>query len=675
MTFKIPQADKKFSQPNTSDLEGNIFYSRNVSFDENGYVRLSNRAVTIGSEEDDSNLDIPIAFGRKTAGAWNVVSPDEPLDMTISETALSVVLDSDSGTPDGTFNAGGRWWQNRWYATGPTGVFYKVGTAWTDPGLALTAGVPHPLEVFRNRNTLCAGNGNVVKQYTTAHAASVDLTIPSGFEVVGMAHSGNKMGIITRISSTEAGQNQEAYFFVWDGASTSAGTGYPIGADSIYAITAYKGSWMLLSRTGELLFWNGGGFERKAALPFYFRRRMYWGTAYDRQIYGDALQVEGDLIYINVNAQLAPFGKSEEYLYNCPTGVLCYDPNVGLYHRYSPSVSRASLVLVTSANINATLNKFTKTGGTLPATGNPMKYVSSITTPIAGLEVGTVYYIIKHTATEFSLALTKQDALDGNKIDVTGTGASNNYFLAIDVVDFGATRAKRTGCVSLVGIGNYVADHLVFGGEYYDTDSFTEYGTICMTVQGFENRGYIVSPRITSNEVDDDWQNVFIKYRKLKAGEKIIVKQKVKDVFGLPITTPQDALHCAWTSDTVFTTMADLGDVKTYVDADGECEVEVISGAGAGVLAQIESITENAGTYTVTLAEAVEGAGSGKKCDILIDSWEKKGEITSDDVDGFKAIPLGDSWKSQQLKIEMRGVEVTIEEIAGTSETRTPLNP
>jgi hypothetical protein len=59
-----------------------------------------------------------------------------------------------------------------------------------------------------------------------------------------------------------------------------------------------------------------------------------------------------------------------------------------------------------------------------------------------------------------------------------------------------------------------------------------------------------------------------------------------------------------WTSTSTFTTTTD---VTAYWTSGVGGEVEVIQGTGSGSCTHITSIVNNAGTYTVTLEEAVTG--------------------------------------------------------------------
>lgn len=669
--IKIP-LNAKYSVPSKSDLFGNIWYTKNVNFDEEGYIKLSSRSVSIANEEVQTNLEIPLAFGRESTGFF-VVSADSAYDIALSNSTFSVTEDTATNNPTLTTDSHGKWWQNRWHATTDTAMFYKTAVAgnWTDTGVTLTSGKKHPIEVFRNRVTVCVGNGNVVKQYTTGYGGSIDLTLPTDYEITGLAYSASRMGIITRLDDSVANQNQEAYFFVWDGAGVSPNSSYPIGSNAIVGIAAYKSSWILLNNVGQILYFNGGGFDQIIDLSFYYKNVTWTNLG---NTFTDIVLVEGDLIYFNLNGIFNPFGtKAETYLESNPGGILCYDPNVGLYHRYSPSNSRASYLTVTDVNVNITTNIMTKTGGTLPVTGNPVKYVNSKSTQIGGLTVGVVYYIIRHTTTTFSLASTYLDAIAGNKIDLTTIGDSVNNFLALEMVDYGVNIMNRTGAIALLGAQTNVYDHLIFGDDLNDINSSTDAANICLTVDGFENRGYIVSSKIVSQNIEDKFQKIYVKYRPLNTGDKILVKYKDKDIMGIPVTTPQNILNCTWSDSNTLTTTADLSEVYTYLQTVGnECELEVLSGGGAGQMSQISSITYSAPTYTVNLVDDFTGSTASNTCDIIINNWKLLGTIDSTDMIGCKDYSIESFSKWIKFKIELRGVDTTLEEVQIINTTQIP---
>ena len=677
--IKIPNESKKFSLANTSDLFGNIFYTKNMNFDEEGYVKLSSRTISFKSEKDDTNFNIPISFGRAT-GEFHIVTADQAFDLSILPNDFSIIEDTNTNNPALAFDSWGRWFNNRWHASTATKIWYTTGAAWTDSTASITSGFAHPLEVFRSKNSICVGNGNTVQILDTSYATTATLTVPADFEVVGLAYSAFQMGVVTMMSDTAAGQNQDAYFFVWDGSSSSASRGYPIGSDTIVGIVAYKSSWVILTRTGELKYFNGGGFDTLATLPFYHMQTT-WGDSQNRLTYGDVMVVEGDIIYINIGNDLDIFKNGESYIQNHLAGVLCYDPKVGLYHRYSPSISSGNQVTCLSAGVNTTTNIITANSGTLPTTGNPIKYINSASALIGGLTIGKVYFIIRHTSTTFSLAETKQDALDGNKIDLTS--ANDGNFIALNVLDYGTSKGNRAGGIGFAETRTDTCDHILFGCEIDDFNSTNDYQHLQITCSGFENRGYLVTSKIASNSVEDSIDKLFAKYAPLDVNDKIIVKYKNKDILNIPTSTPQFVVgnNCNWTSSTTFTTTSDLSMIKTYLDADtsNECEVEIISGAGAGSMAQISSISLNTGTYTVTLAEDIDGATSGYMCNVSIDNWKllrttaDESEISYNNTKGWEEFPMpehSNASKWVMFKVETRGSDTKIEDLLIINKTQ-----
>ena len=665
MSIKIPQQGK-FAQPNTSDLFGNLWYTRNMNFDERGYAKLSSRTVSFKSEKDDNNYNLPISYGRD-GNEFHIVTADSPFDLSVVETDFSITEDTNTNNPVLTYDSWGKWFQNRWHASTATKIWYTTGAGWTDTGASLTSGKVHAMETFKNKNSLAVSNGNTVQLLDTTYATTVTLTVPSDFEIVGLSYSNAQMGVITMMSDTAAGQNQEAFFFVWDGASTSAGRGYPMGSDTILALVPYKSSWVILTRTGELLYFNGGGFETLATLPFAVKNTT-WGDSQNRITHGDVMVAESDLIYINIGNDYDAFGKNGEwYVQNNPAGVWCYDPNVGLYHRYSPSISPAYQIAVSSVDTATDILTCT---GTLPATGNPIKCVNDIISPIGGVSIGKVYFIIKLSDTTFSLAETKELALAGVKINLTSNTTAK--FMAVDILDFGNSICGRVGGIGIVEYRRETADHLIFGGELRDFSANTDYDHLNITAPRFENRGHLVTAKSLAPGVTDNTQKVYIKYRPLDVADKFILKYKEKDVLGLPTSTPQwtSAKYCTWTSDNEFTTTADLSEIESYVNDDGgECEIEIIDGAGAGQSAQLASITTDGTNYAVVLAESIIGATSGYLCNVSIDNWKllktdkDASAVTYLDTEGYKEFPITTNSKWILLKVEFRGSETTLEEI------------
>lgn len=669
--IKIPDNTKRYSIPNDSDYSGNIHYTKNITFT-GGYIKLSPRSVNIMDTTLDADFDIPTSFGRQQAGEFYTVTVDQAFIAQMDESACSTLQDAGASVPSFGFDSTGTWWQNLWFATTETKLYSKDPSSgdWTDHSISLTTGKVHPLEVFTTsaNHTLCIGNGNEVMQIDTSYSTSgiAQLTIPANFEVVDLAYNNGLLGISTRLSDSSSGQDGEAFFFTWDGLNTSANGAWGVGSDSIVSLVPYKSTFLLTTRKGNVLLFNGGGFQEVFSLPHYYER-LNWGDSVNRVAIGDVVKPDGNVVYFNYNGAMENYGiKGQVALENQPGGIGCYDEKIGFYHYGSPSVSKASYISVADSNVDTTADILTvsATGlhATLPVTGNPIKYIHDATVQIGGLKTGTVYYIITHSSTTFSIAATYQDALDGNKVDLTSAGSSFSHFLALNVVDYGAVQMGRTGGIGLAEKNTHALDTMIFGGELTkpDNDSTTAY--LCAFVSGFENIGYFVTPKIQAQKKKDAIEELYIKFKPLKTGEQIIVKEKVKDVLGLPVLTPSNSVNGIWTSTTTVTTTADISEAYAYVQGGGICELEITAGAGGGNIQEISSIEYSAGTYTITIPDAVFGVSASDICHFKIDNWETIQTVTSDNVDGIVSFNGGQPSKWVKYKVILIGDGVTIEE-------------
>lgn len=667
MTYKIPSSTKQIIQTNDSDFSGNLWYGRNLDLTEKGYIKLSPRAVSMVNEgtEISSQFLLPLSFFG-SSDTYQVATAKKVMAATIAETNWSFDSVVYSPTiPNAGYGSQGVAWQGKFYVSYDNGISAGVqyttngGSDWTDTGISLTVGVTHCLEVFDSRPgisdgkpVLAVSNGNTVILYNTSYSSEATLTLGSKYSITDITFSFNKIGISTTATD-------EAVFFTWDGSAATNPSGCPVGAIGVISSVAYKSSFAILTVRGQLRYYTGGGFQELAALPFFYKNYV-WG----QQMLGTCLIADNDLIYINMGTAINIFNKNQGYMQNFPGGILCYDPKVGIYHRYSPSQSMIYELTVTSGNINTSTDTFTSTQAVLAATGTPIKYVSDKTSLIGGLTAGIVYYIINLDSTHFKLATTKQNALDGAFIDITSTGAASNNFLSLNLVDYGVSYTTGIqGAIKIPSTHTLTHEGVIFGTQVQALTSTTLYANLDIIVSGFKNIGYMVTSKLYSAETEDRYQNIIVKYRPLNTDDKIIAKFKEKDVLGLPVATTLGINNCTWTSTTTLTTTRDLSAAYTAISAGVNLECEIIGGAGAGQLSQVTSMGFNAGTYTVTLTDAIEGATTSQLCDILLDNWTKIGEITSSDILPFKEFgtTIPSTWF--KIKLELRGIDTTVEEL------------
>lgn len=660
--INLPQGTK-WNQPNTGDQVGSLWATKNVSLD-SGYVTLSPRAVKLLDEAANNDLGLPVAIGRYTQGGFQVASmSDANFVVNIGVSTLAATEESGTSEPSLTLDSSAVFFLNRWHASTTSAVLSKdangdASATWTSRITGLTSAVNHALEVFDSRNTLCVANGNVVKQYNTSYSSSTDLTIPTGYEIVGLAYNNGQMGVITQSGLGSTGELTEAKFYLWGGSTTSA-TGYGVGSEKCLAIAAYKSSWVVFTDRGDLKYFNGGGFTELARLPFFSENKWLEGIVQT----GNCMTVDGDRVYINIGLSLTGFGKKQEqYIQNMPSGVWCYDPTVqSIYHRYSGSNSQIYLISVDASGANTSTDIITAASGTIPATGNPIRL---ITGTLTGIEMNKPYFVIKHNSTTFSLAATKELAGAGVKLDLTTTNSGTIRFHAYDLVDYGVTWRNDISAVAVFGETKNLYTDIIFGGDLRAVADLSNNDALCFTVPDLENRGWIISPRFYAKGIQDVARDFVVKFHALKDTDSIVVKVKDRDVVGLPVSAPANAVgsdEFIWTGTQTGYTGCDLSEAKTYLDAGGELEIEFTAGAGAGQAVKIVSIDEEDGTYSLALNEEVVGAASTRESFYIINNWRTIGTITlADNVEGYRKMPVGSHGPFTQYKVELRGSGVTI---------------
>lgn len=694
--FIIPK-DRKWSQTNASDLSGNVQRTRNISFDDEGIAKLAKRARSIHDFSGTNDRRILwIEYFQATNKYWVTVLDTNAV---YSVDGTSLVVTDESGTsnipsPDTT---GGRNdcvpWQGYLYATSTTSLRRYNGSGWSAPltGTSFT-GVTDAgfLCVHEQKNWLAISQANQVILINTSHDKQANtLTLPAEFRVTSMDYNNGFIAVGTRNIN-----NGEAKMFLWDGNSTGYNSDFGVGCPRIDSIRRYKNTYVVLNSLGQLLQFNGGGFTQIGAFPIYYKDADWDadGSSYLGRVINRGMRVDGDLIYINVSPRIilpaADLGNHvfESYFEG---GVWVYDPEVGLHHRYCHTSSlRVSNTIATSA-VDTGTNTITVSSA--PVSGTPVIYDSSSGTAITGLTNRTKYYAIYVSATTMKLSTTYANAIAGTPISLGGTGNNAQLLIFVPNRDFGGSTLGGNLTTNLftdaAGALTFVANRelayrtnasqVMFGTRIGKTVVNGSYG-LAVATWGQENRGFIMTPKLKANGIVDNFQNISVKYRNVKTIEdKIIVKYRTIErndtLSGIDQALTMTA---TWVNTTQFTTTADLSSAKK-----GD-EVSFHSGSGSGYMVHISSISESGGTYTVNLDEVVQNVTASDTVGFVIENWNKIGTITnvsSSDTDnetftndnldryvgigGIKTFPLLKNSKQIEIKLELRGEDVAIEDI------------
>jgi len=667
--LQIPPPDTHtFIQPNNSDLHGNIFYTKNINFDDQGYLTLSAAPKAVINNTIDADFDNCAVIIRSEDHGYLAVTWDELFNVSNDILANTPVQNTDVGVPQGDVEADAAWFSGKLVVSQDTDVDYydPVTNAWVDTNISLTGGNAnqHPVVNFLSYNQVAIANVNTVGVYATPITATPvlvnTLTISSDFTITSMVYFNQNLYVGTR--SAFGGK---AALYVWNGQGTGAQGVFEVDSNIIFDICVFQESIIVFTGNARLLRFNGSGFSPLAEFPAFYANQHLTSEG-GLNIYHNCMKSNGDILYISFTDD----ENQNQLLLNQPSGIWCYDPKVGLYNRYSLSnsiVTNKAFLVVDTATDQITV--------TSPAvtTGTEVYYSVNGGTGIAPLVDETKYFAIYVDATHIRLATTLANALANFYINLTTTGSGSAeklvFYPKTDYGQFFNERQVGLYAINLPVQNTQYGTDLIWGGELGSRTIPTagdEYlGSVSM---GVESRGYFVTPKVFSTNVTDTYNQVSIKYTPLNELDKIIVKFRVTDDNMNSIDLSDSNFWAiTWTSTNTFTTV----DTRFSGAVIGN-EIEVLRGAAGGLLAHITDITFNAGTYTVTIDETFTDYISGDKSLAIFRNWTKLMTITSADSDEYKMAQIAKTGTFIQLKIELRGIGVKIEAVQIDNVTQLP---
>ena len=646
------QTTKDFQQRNTSDTLGNIWVSKNMDYNDDGYIKLNERVTALIQNDSNFGAVTSIVSGTLSSGsfAYYIMTSGYPYSVTGDGTYTSL----DGAGHTGSIYNDGVIWQGKWYISQTSSLASYNGTTWTTGiGSLGGASIFHPLCVNEGLNYIAIGENNTVLQYDSSFNSKTTLTIPSTYEVRRILYNNSNYYIFTKNK-----YGGDSVMFIWDGTTSTAQYGFTIpNCTWAFSAVIYKGTPTLISSNGQLLRFNGAGFEELAHLPV-TRTSSIWydGSGVSTgKVSARGMVVRGDFIYINLDGSISGF---ETYLQNQPSGVWIYDPNTGLYHAGAPT-------LVQSYTKNGTADSTTDIitfSDPVPSTGQRILFRADIYSGFGLSSIPKFYYAIKQTSTTLKLATTYDNAIAGTAVDLTASGTCGSFIWHLDN-DFAQTlsSAPYPGAIALVAEGdtqvssnkNMTASKVIFGFSCDDASfSSTIKGLYSFTLG--ENRGYFVTQKIFSNDIKDSWPKIFLKFNSVfTAYDKAIIKYRADDRLVGSQFTMSTSTGVLWIDSRCFSTAGDMSEVMV-----GD-EIEIISGAGSGCLAHVYQISvADAGRYLVILDEDIPNITAGNYSSVIASNYHKlqNGTATYTNTDQFIETFASDKSKWIQFKVELRGI-------------------
>jgi len=650
MTYIIPNQTKKIIQTNESDISGNLYVTKNIDLRNNGYIKLSHPAISVLSEDEDADLTSADSM-FKSAG--DIFLLGKEVFSGSGSFGTWTNRKTDTGVPTPGVEEDGIYFNATEVISDTDKIYYRsASTTWTALDIDLAG--PAQMTVLDTFNVLLVGGGNKVYMIDTSWVLTKTLTLPAEYEVTSLDTNGSVVYIGTRHIAKGEGK-----LFTWDGSSSAWNGSYGANAVEISSVRKYGASCALVTSKGQLLQFNGSSFSVLGNFPIYYlNNSVNEDSQNDHSFVSNrGIYVDDNKIYIKINAEST--GNIDKFSQNFVGGLWLYTPETGLNCLSTPSYTKVVSKTIATTNVNTTDNIITTTN--VPVTGTPCIYNADYATILTGLDEFTTYYVIYLSSTTLKLATSYTNALAGTAVDLTGTGNNYQKLHWFPMYDYGQSHCGGRGSILILPSELNVKDNITDKLIYTSQMNYPDKVVVNQTIPLIPNRGYFITPKLNSSNIEDKYDQIALKYRPLRVDEKIIVKYRTEEKLDVPFGSFDKGQNIAgtWTDTNTFTTTLDM------TNAEVGDEIEIVAGKGAGMLFHIESLSNNVGTWTVNLDEEFIHAVNAETMYFYVTNFKKLKTITRDSQNGidFCDFVLGENNKFLQLKVELRGVDVTIEEL------------
>lgn len=348
--IQIPGQNKQFNQNNKSDILGNIWSSFNLDLRSNfGRLRLSPRLMVSSSTEFVATItSAPCAFkyfsidGGTTYKYWTIAGTKVHSGSSSLQGSFTADLTSGSPTTCDTTLSDMELAYGNLYVTVNENKLYKLTSSgtWSNFALGSDISVPRMMTVYGGTLYVSADT-NKIYNVTDADVVSTTGTTP---KTLTIGTAGDESNLITWIKAasnriwigTINRKGGKGAIHEWDGASTQVSRTYRLESQGTLACVIKDDVPYVVDTNGKLLVPNGGTFQEIARLPtdnlFLTRATV---NVNNRFIHPNGMSViDGRVCMLVNNLNGNSTGTINE---NLPSGIWEYDPNIGLYHRYSPS--------------------------------------------------------------------------------------------------------------------------------------------------------------------------------------------------------------------------------------------------------------------------------------------------------------------------------------------------
>ncbi|MFA6314984.1 MAG: hypothetical protein WC648_01260 [Candidatus Paceibacterota bacterium] len=351
MSYKLP-LNGQWTQPNLGDNQGSLWGTFNVDLTKKKGSIFGTRMISNGSLSSYSgltNLGLATSFARIDMGDgiqyWTVAG-SKVFKSVAASFPTTFIEDDLSGSPTTCSSrcSDMKVFNESLYVTTASRVVYKLGGAgWSSFTAGNVNSNSHLLAVYGNRLYMTTEVCKIISwdsADTVASSGSYTINLESaglGSETENIitfltpASNGIWIGTVNRY-----GLNARVYF--WDGVTADTfENAYSINSTGAMACVIKDDVPVILNNDGVLGQLNGATFVEIARFPIRNKKMLTNAFSFynDRWVHPNGIGIVNGRVNILVNlGEMSNNSQNEE---NCPSGIWEYDPDIGLYHKYSPS--------------------------------------------------------------------------------------------------------------------------------------------------------------------------------------------------------------------------------------------------------------------------------------------------------------------------------------------------
>lgn len=605
--IKIPQTSE-YKINNRSTIQGNILSTLNADFYTNqGKMLFSGRGLTnvtgATASMGSTALQLPVAnfkyfnskiyavggYGQAVTNIYysGTVSAGSPFTQS-SETSVmqKASLDnSDMAIMYSTATSN----TDKLYATNDEAKVYYLpaaSTTWANFSFG-TANTPHLMIPFGNR-MYCTDNFNTILSWDAAHTVA---TIGNSYTITLNTPVSSKLSI----SWLRVAQNRifigavnttggRGAVYVWDGVQSGVfDKVVPLNSTGPLSCVVLNDIPYIMDGFGLLMKYNGSYFDEIGRLPLPQGLSLYNATnaTNDRAVHPNGMAIINTQIHVLVSTL------QDTYQPNAPSGIWCYDEDIGFYHKGSPSTYAYD---GSSNYTDEGIIQYARVGALFECRSQASLTTSSTITFTAGLSAGastgTLSSVFPGGTGMYNIYFSNGD----KRIGSFTNGSTSVSWLTGGGALLSSATATFSYDVYIQGTMLYSAQPFVGGAISFATG--TQTGIYLDDSQGsYEKEGFVITPEVYSNDIESAWTSFWAKYSKLTNPDTITAKYRTV------VDVPTPAL-VTWTGAGTCTTTQN---VSAYSAGD---EMFILTGNNAGISGNITSLTSNTagGVTTYTIA-------------------------------------------------------------------------